>query len=160
MSTTRHDSVSTTGFCFMLGNSCVSWLSKKQPTVATSSCEAEYRATFKATVECVWLRCIVADLCVGRLPPPSTLIVTTYWQLRAIQYSMLAHSTLRCIITMSGRDSLQERSVWYMCQHRTTLQIYSQRPCLVRSSQLSAKLWACFPLWIDPTHRAWHFPLH
>ena len=32
------------------------WLSKKQPTVATSSCEAEYRATFTTTVECVWLQ--------------------------------------------------------------------------------------------------------
>ena len=58
--------VSTSGFCFMLGNSCVSWLSKKQPTVATSSCEAEYRATFTATVECVWLRRLVADLGVGQ----------------------------------------------------------------------------------------------
>ena len=48
--------VSTSGFCFMLGSSCISWLSKKQPTVATSSCEAEYRAAFTATIECVWLR--------------------------------------------------------------------------------------------------------
>ena len=48
--------VSTSGFCFMLGSSRISWLSKKQPTVATSSCEAEYRAAFIAMVECVWLR--------------------------------------------------------------------------------------------------------
>ena len=27
--------VSTSGFCFLLGASCISWLSKKQPTVAT-----------------------------------------------------------------------------------------------------------------------------
>ena len=57
--------VSTSGFCFMLGSSCVSWLSKKQPTVATSSCEAEYRAVFTATVECIWLRRLMADLGVG-----------------------------------------------------------------------------------------------
>ncbi|MCO5557715.1 hypothetical protein L7F22_011286 [Adiantum nelumboides] len=57
--------VSTSGFCFMLGSSCISWLSKKQPTVATSSCEAEYRAFFRATVECVWLRRLMADLGVG-----------------------------------------------------------------------------------------------
>ncbi|MCO5558122.1 hypothetical protein L7F22_011699 [Adiantum nelumboides] len=54
--------VSTSGFCFMLGSSCISWLSKKQPTVATSSCEAEYRAIFIAMVECVWLRRLMADL--------------------------------------------------------------------------------------------------
>ncbi|MCO5552214.1 hypothetical protein L7F22_005726 [Adiantum nelumboides] len=54
--------VSTSGFCFMLGSSCISWLSKKEPTVATSSCEAEYRAVFTATIECVWLRRLMADL--------------------------------------------------------------------------------------------------
>ena len=58
--------MSTNGFCFMLGNSCISWLSKKQPTVATSSCEAEYRAAFTTTVECVWLRRLMADLGVGQ----------------------------------------------------------------------------------------------
>ncbi|MCO5589164.1 hypothetical protein L7F22_043130 [Adiantum nelumboides] len=50
----------------MLGSSCISWLSKKQPTVATSSCEAEYRAIFRATVECVWLIRLMADLGVGQ----------------------------------------------------------------------------------------------
>ncbi|MCO5609329.1 hypothetical protein L7F22_063555 [Adiantum nelumboides] len=58
--------VSTSGFCFMLGSSCISWLSKKQPTIATSSCEAEYRAVFTATVECVWLRYLMANLGVGQ----------------------------------------------------------------------------------------------
>ena len=33
--------VSTSGFCFMLNSSCTSLLSKKQPTVATSSCETK-----------------------------------------------------------------------------------------------------------------------
>ena len=55
--------VSTSGNCFFFGNSCISWLSKKQPTVATSSCEAEYRAVFTATVECIWLRRLLMDLC-------------------------------------------------------------------------------------------------
>ncbi|MCO5547790.1 hypothetical protein L7F22_001242 [Adiantum nelumboides] len=58
--------VSTSGFCFMLGSSCISWLSRKQPTVATSSCEAKYRVVFTATVECIWLRRLMADLGVGQ----------------------------------------------------------------------------------------------
>ncbi|MCO5573915.1 hypothetical protein L7F22_027691 [Adiantum nelumboides] len=41
-------------------------ISQKQPTVATSSCEAEYRVVFTATVECVWLRRLMADLGVGQ----------------------------------------------------------------------------------------------
>ena len=71
-----------------------------------------------------------------------------------------SHKAQRCTTIMSGRDSLQERSAWFMCQHKTTLQIYSQRPCLMRSLKLFAKLWACFPLWIDPSHRVGHYPLH
>ena len=34
--------------------------------MATSSCEAEYRASFTATVECVWLRRLVVDLGIGQ----------------------------------------------------------------------------------------------
>ncbi|MCO5597015.1 hypothetical protein L7F22_051088 [Adiantum nelumboides] len=34
--------------------------------MATSSCEAEYRAVFIATIECVWLRRLIADLGVGQ----------------------------------------------------------------------------------------------
>ena len=30
--------------------------------MATSSCEVDYRAAFTATIECVWLRRLVADL--------------------------------------------------------------------------------------------------
>ncbi|MCO5547996.1 hypothetical protein L7F22_001452 [Adiantum nelumboides] len=50
----------------MLGSSCISWMSKKQPTVATSSCEAEYRVVFTATIECVWLKRLMANLGVGQ----------------------------------------------------------------------------------------------
>ncbi|MCO5614424.1 hypothetical protein L7F22_068706 [Adiantum nelumboides] len=50
----------------MLGSSCISWFSKKQPTVASSSCEAEYKAIFTAMVECVWLRCLMANLGFGQ----------------------------------------------------------------------------------------------
>ncbi|MCO5562505.1 hypothetical protein L7F22_016132 [Adiantum nelumboides] len=41
-------------------------LSKKQPTVATSSCEADYMAAFIATIECVWLRQLLVDMGVGQ----------------------------------------------------------------------------------------------
>ncbi|MCO5602342.1 hypothetical protein L7F22_056472 [Adiantum nelumboides] len=50
----------------MLGSPCISWLSKKQPIVATSTCEVKYRPVFTATVECVWLKRFMADLGVGQ----------------------------------------------------------------------------------------------
>ena len=55
--------VSTSGNSFFLQESCVSWLSEKKPTVATLSWEVEYMATFIATVECIWLRRLLMDLC-------------------------------------------------------------------------------------------------
>ena len=54
--------VSHSGNRFMIGSSCVSCFIKKQPTEATSSCEAEYRAAFSATIECVWRRRLFSDL--------------------------------------------------------------------------------------------------
>ena len=45
------DRRSTTGYCFLLGTSLISWRSKKQFIVTHSSTEAEYRALTDATSE-------------------------------------------------------------------------------------------------------------
>lgn len=46
---------STTGYCNFVAEGCVSWRSRKQVTVATSSTEAEYRAAYEATQDVIWL---------------------------------------------------------------------------------------------------------
>jgi hypothetical protein len=56
---------STSGFCVFLGESLVSWSSKRQPTVSRSSAEAEYRAVANATTECIWLRQLLDELHCG-----------------------------------------------------------------------------------------------
>lgn len=56
------DRRSTTGYCFFLGNSLISWRSKKQTVVARSSTEIEYRALADATSELIWLRWLLADM--------------------------------------------------------------------------------------------------
>uniref|UniRef100_A0AAV1VHU2 Polyprotein n=1 Tax=Peronospora matthiolae TaxID=2874970 RepID=A0AAV1VHU2_9STRA len=53
---------STTGYVFFINNSVVSWKSKRQPTVATSSTEAEYMALYSATQEAVWLRLLLSNI--------------------------------------------------------------------------------------------------
>ena len=57
-----YDRRSTSGFVFMLGGKTISWSSKKQPTVALSSTEAEYKALSHATCEVVWLNKLLSDL--------------------------------------------------------------------------------------------------
>ena len=56
------DRRSTTRYCFMLGDSLISWRSKKQTVVARSSTEAEYRALAATTAELIWLRWLLQDL--------------------------------------------------------------------------------------------------
>jgi hypothetical protein len=50
---------STSGYCMSLGGGVISWSSKRQSTVATSSTEAEYMACCHAAKEVVWLRMLL-----------------------------------------------------------------------------------------------------
>jgi len=58
----RDDCRSTSGFVFDVAGSFISWSSKKQATVATSSIEAEYIASANATKEAIWLCTLLTEL--------------------------------------------------------------------------------------------------
>ncbi|XP_021828884.1 uncharacterized protein LOC110769255 [Prunus avium] len=58
---------STSGYCVFLGNSLISWKTKKHKTVSHSSAEVEYRSMAVATCELTWLRYLLKDLQVTNL---------------------------------------------------------------------------------------------
>ena len=55
-----YDKRSTSGYSFTLGSGAVSWSSKKQPTIALSSTQAEYRGPTLVACEIDWL-CMLLD---------------------------------------------------------------------------------------------------
>eukprot|EP00253_Pinus_taeda_P025204 PITA_25204 len=56
------DRKSTSGCCFSLGSTSISWMSRKQKLMALSTAEAEYIAASMATCEAVWLRKLFSEL--------------------------------------------------------------------------------------------------
>jgi len=64
------DRKSTTGSCQFLGNKLVSWFSKKQNSVSTSTAEAEYIAAGSCCSQVLWMRNQLLDygLHVDRIP--------------------------------------------------------------------------------------------
>ncbi|XP_071704681.1 uncharacterized mitochondrial protein AtMg00810-like [Rutidosis leptorrhynchoides] len=64
---------STYGYSIFLGGNLVSWSAKKQPTVARSSCESEYRALANTGAEIIWIMHLLRELHV--LPPDRPTIL-------------------------------------------------------------------------------------
>lgn len=56
------DRTSTFAFNIFFGGNPISWLSKKQRTVARSSTEAKYQTVTTATTEIMWLKNILTEL--------------------------------------------------------------------------------------------------
>ncbi|TXG46633.1 hypothetical protein EZV62_008299 [Acer yangbiense] len=48
--------------CIYLGANCISWASKKQPTVSRSSSEAKYRSMASTTAELTWITFLLRDI--------------------------------------------------------------------------------------------------
>jgi transposase InsO family protein len=65
---------STAGFVFNIGSGAISWSSKRQPTVALSTCEAEYRAQTHASKEAIWLRQLLQSLIPQEETPFATIV--------------------------------------------------------------------------------------
>jgi hypothetical protein len=65
------DRRSVTGYIFLLNGAAITWQSKKQPTVALSTVEAEYMAANQATKEAIWLRTFLGEVNINIRSPTS-----------------------------------------------------------------------------------------
>ncbi|KAG7593249.1 Retrotransposon Copia-like N-terminal [Arabidopsis thaliana x Arabidopsis arenosa] len=90
---------STSGFSMFIGDSVISWRSKKQPTVSRSSAEAEYRALALASCELVWLHYLLQDLKVTNSSVPilfSDSTAAVYIATNPVFHERTKHIELDC----------------------------------------------------------------
>eukprot|EP00171_Calliarthron_tuberculosum_P001186 IDg1186t1 len=58
----RQTRKSTEGYVFLFAGCAISWKSKKQSIIATSSCEAEYVSSCSAAKEAIWLSKLLFEI--------------------------------------------------------------------------------------------------
>ena len=90
---------SVTGFCVFLGDSLISWKSKKQPTVSRSSTEAEYRALASTAAELQWLHGLISNFPIN-IPHPYKIYCDNLSAVKMtenpIQHERTKHIELDC----------------------------------------------------------------
>ncbi|CAI0453850.1 unnamed protein product [Linum tenue] len=126
------DRTSTSGFLIYLGDTLISWKSKKQRTVARSSTEAEYRALALATSETIWIQNLLAEL----------------------HYSLPAAPTLYCdnlgAVNFSSNPVFHSRMKHLALDYHFVRQLVNSRQLLVRylptASQLADLLTKALPV--------------
>jgi hypothetical protein len=89
------DRKSTTGYCTFLNNNLITWASKKQQTVALSSCESEYMAITEVAKEIMWMRILLNELNV-QVETPTIIYVDNQSAIR-ISDNVSSHSRTKHI---------------------------------------------------------------
>lgn len=66
--------MSTTGFVFFMGDAAFTWMSKKQPIVTLSTCEAEYFVATSCICHTIWLRNLLKEICLIQEEPTKVCV--------------------------------------------------------------------------------------
>ncbi|XP_031131872.1 uncharacterized protein LOC116033256 [Ipomoea triloba] len=69
---------STSGYVVFLGTNLISWVCKKQRTVARSSTEAEYKALADVCAEVTWIISLLREINISDVPVPSCGVTTLH----------------------------------------------------------------------------------
>ena len=102
---------SLSAFVVVLGDSPISWRTKKQDTVSHSSAEAEYRSMAATLRELKWLKRLLADMGVKHDEPMQLFCESKsaiYIATNPVFHERTKHIESDC---HSGRDAVQDRLI-------------------------------------------------
>ena len=120
------------GFVFDVAEGCMSWSSKKQVSVTTSSIEAEYVALANVTKEAVWLRTLLKE--VSYPQSQATIMHTDNQGAIALAQNPTSHSRAKHIDIhfhfIQERIKRNEIKLWYISTHQMVTNILTKAlPC-------------------------------
>ena len=111
-----------------LGDSLISWRSKKQDTVSCSSAEAEYRALNSTSKEMIWLIKLMNDLKVPRTQTPilfSDSTAAIYIATNPVFHERTKHIENDCHFVQESPCAHSRSSGWHYDQTFVPLTILS-----------------------------------
>eukprot|EP00253_Pinus_taeda_P028118 PITA_28118 len=105
------DRNSITSYAFSIGSGVIAWSSKKQSTVALSSCEAEYQALCAAMCEAIWLKRLLNDA--GKEQKNSTSIKSDNQSTIKLAHNPVFHKNTKHIDTPLHfiREKVQSKEI-------------------------------------------------
>ncbi|GAU24783.1 hypothetical protein TSUD_356130 [Trifolium subterraneum] len=94
----KDDYVSTTGYLLYLGNTPISWSSRKQRSVAQSSTEAEYKALADTVSELLWVLSLFTEL--GHMPTANPVIYCDNLGATNLSANLVFHSRMKYSLSL------------------------------------------------------------
>lgn len=113
---------STTGYCILLGDSLISWKTKKQQVVARSSYEAEYRAMAFTTCSVVRLTQMLKEI---KSLVPVTMKAALSIAMNPVHHERTKHVTIDCHFV---RDKVAQKVIQptYVSTHQQLADILTK----------------------------------
>ncbi|KAK6119798.1 hypothetical protein DH2020_046467 [Rehmannia glutinosa] len=137
----RVDRKSTSGTCQMLGNRLVSWFSKKQNSIATSTSEVEYIAAGNCCSQVLWMRQQLRDYDVEEKEIP---IMCDNTSVIAITKNPVLHSRTKHIDVRYHfiRDHVEKKDITleYISTDKQLADIFTKPLCESRFEELKHEL--------------------